>query len=384
MRTPRSRVIGLLFLGMLVPLAHCGAAPSGDAQPAAAAPPARVEPAPSAPATPAAETAPAVEVARSADAPRAPSGCDAGAPRGTSMLSGASSFVQGADPFVLKDPSGAQFLFTTNRPGVNVPAYQLRDVGTLEPLGDALPAMPKWAKRGFTWAPEVLRLSSDRYALWFSARDAKSDRQCVGRAFASRPQGPYVDDSDVAFLCEDEAAIDQSPFRDDDGQLYLLWKTKEQAARGLRTTIWIGRLDASANLVTKSMKPLLANDQSWEGEHVEAPTLIHRKDGYFLFYSAGASTDRGYLVSYATATNVDGPYRKSNDILIGGNPCMKGAGHEALVPAGDDDYLIYYHAFHPERRDVQAGKSRFLDYAHLCFRGGKPVAQDAACGKPNR
>lgn len=298
-----------------------------------------------------------------------------------SLITGTGT-VQGADPFVLRDVTGVKYAYTTNRPGVAVPVYRSDGENSWEPLGDALPKIPSWAERGHTWAPESIRLAADRYALFFTAKDTKSGKQCVGRAFGTKPEGPYVDDTSAPFVCDPnrDTSIDPSPFRDDDGKLYFLWKTKEGDGGSEKTTIWLAQMDDAANLKPETTKAVLTNDQSWEGKHVEAPTMV-RKDGqYYLFYSAGGSTV-GYLVSYATSQKIDGPYSKSQRTLVGGGHCLKGAGHQSIVPVAGDEYRIYFHSVHPERKaDPGDGeKARFLDYAWLCFKDGKPRVQDNKC-----
>lgn len=292
-------------------------------------------------------------------------------------------YVQGADPFVFQETSGARHVFTTNRPQVNVPVYSATSENLWTYHGDALPQLPPWAQKGFTWAPEVMKLGENRYALWFTAKDRKSGRQCIGRALSDRPQGPYTDTAGLPAVCDEKRdnTIDPSPYRDTDGKTYLFWKTKEMVNGDSKTIIWLGELDADAQLQPGSIKALLQNDRKWEGEHIEAPTMIKRRGLYYLFYSAGASTPEGYQVSYATAAKIDGPYSKSDETILGGNKCMKGAGHQSIIPWQSNDYLIYYHSVYPERREGKDGPARFLDYAHLCFRDGKPAVQDRACSQ---
>jgi len=290
-------------------------------------------------------------------------------------------YLQGADPFVFRDWSAKSYLFTTNRPKTNVPVYETQGGDEWKFLGDALPNLPTWARRGFTWAPEVIRLGEDRYALWYTARDKTSGKQCVGRALSTRPEGPYADHSERPFICDEDrdSTIDASPYRDSDGRLYVLWKTKEMVQGAEKTAIWIGPLDPDGNLLSKRIKLLLTNDEKWEGKHVEAPTLLKRQKEYYLFYSAGASTMRGYLVSYATSKYLEGPYKKSGEILLGGNKCLQGAGHQSIVETGPSEYVIYFHAVHPTRRENRTDVSRFIDYAYLCFPAGKPTVQDTRC-----
>jgi len=290
-------------------------------------------------------------------------------------------YVQGADPFVLKDGADSYYLYTTNRPKINVPVYRIEHLDTLAFLGDALPDMPSWARRGFTWAPEVLKLNSNNYILWYTARDTASDKQCIGRAVSDKPMGPFIDDSNRSFICDEQrdTSIDPSPYRDADGKLYLLWKTREGHGQKTKTIIWLSQLDEEGNLMPDATQPLLTNDRDWEGKHIEAPTLLRLKGQYYLFYSAGGSTPNGYLVSYATSNRIEGPYTKSNDFIVGGRRGMRGSGHQTVVQLKSGQYLIYYHGVHKDRRTTKEGKARFLDFSYLCFPRGKPEAQDHPC-----
>ncbi len=293
----------------------------------------------------------------------------------------AGDYVRGADPFVFQEMPGKRYIFTTNRPQANVPVYSSSTEDGWTYIGDALPQLPSWAQKGFTWAPEIMKLGENRYVLWFTAKDRKSGKQCIGRASSDRIQGPYTDSTSTPTLCDEqrETTIDPSPYRDTDGKTYLFWKTRETIDDNSKTIIWLGQLDADAQLQPGTVKALMINDREWEGKHVEAPTLIKRNGLYYLFYSAGASTPEGYQVSYATSAKIDGPYSKSDETILGGNKCARGAGHQSIIPLQANNYLIYYHANHPDRREGKDGPARFLDYAHLCFRNAKPVVQDRAC-----
>jgi beta-xylosidase len=311
--------------------------------------------------------------------------CPAGydGPRGKALRIAGSGdrYLQGADPFVFSDTAGSSYAYTTNRPGSNVPVYRLEADGRWRSLGDALPKLPAWAKRGRTWAPETMRLGDGKYVLWYTAQHGASGKQCIGRALGDHAEGPYTDNSSAPFLCDSarETSIDPSPFRDDDGKLYLLWKTRETAQNGLKTTVWIAPLDDRGTLLHSGGTPILTNTEPWEGEHVEAPTLLKKAGRYFLLYSAGASTPRGYLSAWAVADQLKGPYKKSGKVLLGGSPCMQGAGHQSVVADPQGGYRIYFHAVHPERRESRGDHARFLDSAQLCFSGGVPVVQDAEC-----
>ena len=59
---------------------------------------------------------------------------------------------------------------------------------------DALPTLPRWAKEGRTWAPNVTEVKSQdgtTYVLYFVAWEASTDRQAIGVATSKNPEGPY-------------------------------------------------------------------------------------------------------------------------------------------------------------------------------------------------
>src|SRR6478735_2966224 len=123
------------------------------------------------------------------------------------------------DPFVLLH-NGRFIAYSTND-GPNVPMATSTDLVhwafVTDPATgkrrDALPRLGSWAKTGFTWAPEVLRLG-DRFLLYYTASDAKRNAQCIGVAVSGDPQGPFVDDRPAAIVCQTElgGSIDASAF----------------------------------------------------------------------------------------------------------------------------------------------------------------------------
>jgi len=66
----------------------------------------------------------------------------------------------------------------------------------------------------------------------------------------------------------------------------------------------------------------------------EAPSLVKSDSGeYVLFFSRDCYSSINYTVSYATAENVNGPYTRRGDLLLGGmNP-------EGLSGTGGADVL---------------------------------------------
>ena len=83
-----------------------------------------------------------------------------------------------------------------------------------------------------------------------------------------------------------------------------------------------------------------------DGPSVEAPSLARAPDGtYFLFFSSNCYAGPNYDISYATASNIMGPYTKSSaPLLVSGS----GPNRNLFSPGGadvtPDGKTIIFHA----------------------------------------
>ncbi len=146
-----------------------------------------------------------------------------------------------ADPFVLA-VGPTLYLYTTNTVDENVPVLKSLAAVAASPQGDALPNLPKWTKPGRVWAPSVLATDGG-YVLYYTSQDNQSGLQCVGAAFSKDPTGPFVDDHDGPFVCQRQlgGTIDASPFVDDDGTAWLLFKNDGNCC-DIVTQLWSQQL----------------------------------------------------------------------------------------------------------------------------------------------
>ncbi len=276
------------------------------------------------------------------------------------------------------DPQAIQvgdtwYLFHTNTPDHNVPVLTSPDLVNWTPSGDALPVVGSWAAAGKTWAPEVLAVAPDRYVLYYTAASAATGRQCIGRAVASAPAGPYVDESDAPLVCQADlgGSIDASPFRDADGSLHLLWKNDGNAI-GQDTWIWSQPLDASGVALTGGPTQLLKQTDAWEGAVVEGPFLWRRPEGLFLFYAANAYDGASYAEGYAVCDSPAGPCRKATE-----NPILRsaggasGPGHASMVEKDGRTWLIYHAWPTGQEGATDPGRQLWLD--EVVWTDGKPV-----------
>ncbi|MBM0226263.1 family 43 glycosylhydrolase [Micromonospora sp. ATA51] len=267
------------------------------------------------------------------------------------------------------------YLFHTNSGGRNVPVLTSPDLVEWSEAGDALPELPGWADAGKTWAPEVIQLAPDRFVLYYTVADRASRRQCVGRAVADRPLGPYRDDSTAALVCQAElgGSIDASPYRDADGSLWLLWKNDGNAI-GVDTWLWSQRLSADGLRLVGEPAKLLKQTEPWEGTLIEGP-FFHRHDGQlYLFFAANAYDRDTYAEGYAVCDSPTGSCVKApENPILKTNAVASGPGHASIV-AKDGRTWLLYHAWPPgQEGSTDPGRQVWLD--EVVWENGKPVVK---------
>ena len=276
------------------------------------------------------------------------------------------------DPFVLL-VDGTYHAYGTNSGGVNVQTLTSTDLVHWRKGADALPRLGEWAYAGKTWAPEVLARSDGTFVIYYTANAAAFGAQCIGRAEARSPAGPFVDRSTSPLVCQkrEGGSIDPSPFRDHEGRLYRLWKNDGNCCNG-DTWIYAQRLSPDGLRLMGRRVRLVRQDTGWEASVVEAPTLWRHEGRYFLFYSGNAFDSDLYAVGYATCDGPLGPCRDAPSDPILKSACKaSGPGHQALVRHGRDTWIVY-HAY-------AGGDKRVLWIDRLRWEAGKPVVAGPTC-----
>lgn len=280
------------------------------------------------------------------------------------------------DPFILH-VDNVYYAYATNASGRNVQVARSPDLLHWELLGDAMPGLPSWAKLGgsFVWAPEAIKIG-DRYVLYFTARDKQADKQCVGVATSDKPEGRFKDTSDHALVCQtnEGGSIDPSPFRDEDGKLYLYWKNDGNCC-GFATYLYMQELAPDGLSLVGEPVRLVRNDQPWEGRVVEAPTMVKHEGGYFLFFSGNDYAGLPYAVGYATCAAATGPCEDApeNPILKTSleRPPVIGPGHQTVVVDEHGQTWLVYHAWEVSSSGVKTNR-RFVWIDKLVWKDGKP------------
>ena len=93
-----------------------------------------------------------------------------------------------------------------------------------------------------------------------------------------------------------------------------------------------------------------------DGPLIEAPTLARSEEGiYFLFFSSNCFTTPMYDTSFATATNIYGPYTKSGRPLLisGDGPDLVGPGGLDIVTDGQ---MVLFHGHMTVTNDPATAK----------------------------
>jgi arabinan endo-1,5-alpha-L-arabinosidase len=281
------------------------------------------------------------------------------------------------DPDVLR-VDDLYYAYATNARSRNVQVARSNDLVHWTLLGDALPRLPAWATQtfGWVWAPEVTRFG-DSYVMYHVVRrgTVRKGMQCIGAAISREPAGPFVAVGSGPLICQTEhgGSIDPSTFVDDDGVRYLLWKNDGNARR-MATYLYIQRLaDDGLSLAGEPIR-LLGTDQRWEGALVEAPTLWKHEGRYYLLYSANDYRSPRYVVGYAVADSLFGPYRKANRPLL--VSCKQddlfGPGGQDIVVGPQGDAWLAFHSW-------KGSKYRRFNLARINWVDGNPIVVGADC-----
>jgi beta-xylosidase len=275
------------------------------------------------------------------------------------------------DPFILHS-RGTYYAYGTNETD-NVQLLESSDLARWQRLPDPLPELPPWAARGRTWAPSVLEREG-RWILYFTAHQAASGRQCIGRAAARDPAGPFVHDAAGPLVCgtgskapDDLGAIDPSPFVDRDGTPYLLWSACCKAP----ARIWSQRLTHDGLALSGSPQPLLEADQPWEEPLVEAPSMLYEGGRYHLLYSGNRWQGERYAIGIAECAGPAGPCRKPRTApLLASGGDMAGPGGQEFFRDRYGDPWIAYHAWRAPLTSYAAGGVRSLRVERVGTRNG--------------
>lgn len=249
-----------------------------------------------------------------------------------------------AHPYDFPDPhvltvDGTYYAYGTNGPAGTVQVVVSDDLVDWRIGGSALTAVPGWARPGFTWAPAAVRTLGG-YVLYYTVRHAETGKQCISVATSASPTGPFVDGSSGPLICQlgEGGSIDPSPYQDEDGVLFLTWKSEGETVGG-RSQLWAQPLDATGTKLEWFPTPLLRTEREWEGRVIEAPSMALLGGQWVLLYSGGAWNTSGYAIGYARCQGPLGPCSRpeGDNVLLRSSRVVVGPGGAEVfrTPAGE-------------------------------------------------
>jgi beta-xylosidase len=211
------------------------------------------------------------------------------------------------------------------------------------------------------------------FIMYFSAAAANdTSKHCVGAATSWSVTGPYVPESDpLACPLQQGGAIDPDGFYDS-GSFYVVYKVDGNSLDGdgtlHSTPLMLQALDSDA--VTPSGAPVQLLDRSdADGPLVEAPSLAKRGGAYYISFSSNMYDTPWYDVSYATASNISGPYTKAGapngPLLVSGDSSNVGP----LSGPGGSDFSadgtkILFHAFE-NGHNISNGRAMYASHIRM-------------------
>jgi beta-xylosidase len=271
------------------------------------------------------------------------------------------------DPFVLR-VGNSYYAFSTQTAGMHIPVLTSGGLFGAGTRHDALPKLPPWADGLRVWAPSILTIGPV-YVMYYAASVRGRPGECLSRAVAAAPGGPYVDQSPAPFFCPDPGgAIDPSPLVDTDGRKYLIWKNYDGT-----TGIVAAPLAPDGLSLAGPPTLLLVADQPWEVGIVEGPSMVKRNGRYYLFYSGNQWESAHYAIGYAVCSSPLGPCTKSPGPWLASNSRVQGPGGQEFFTDPSGRLWMAFHAWVNGRIGYPFG-GRTLYVLPVQFVNGAPVA----------
>ena len=223
-------------------------------------------------------------------------------------------FPETSDPSVVR-VGGEYFVYGSDN-HLRAPIMRVDDIDTpltwwqkLVYLTEGMPEKPPWAaKENQLWAPTVGQFG-DRWIMFFAADRGSPPQphnaQCIGRAFAEGPEGPFVAEPTPwhCGLGGIGGALDPELFTGPDGQRWLL-----AAFSDTESPLHVMRLDDLGERVGEAVS-ILDRVHPWEYHFLEQPAMLHDpvRGDYLLTYSAGRWFESGYSTGLARCASPLGP-----------------------------------------------------------------------------
>ncbi|MFA9391932.1 MAG: family 43 glycosylhydrolase [Prolixibacteraceae bacterium] len=203
---------------------------------------------------------------------------------------------------------------------------------------------PAWVKTyvpdftGSFWAPDVIYMN-DAYYIYYSCSQWGTTKSAIGVSKSTSLNDPkWIEKGKVVSSSGSSTAInaiDPGLFRDDDGQIYMVYGS------------WFGGIgivdiDSVKGTATSSVTHLYGGNH----QSIEAPYLFKEEGYYYLVVNRGTCCDgvnSTYYITVGRSENVKGPYTDFRNLLTKSGKYI-GPGHFGLLRESCASYVsIHYY-----------------------------------------
>lgn len=273
---------------------------------------------------------------------------------------------------------------------------------------NALARRPAWVDpaRTETWAPSPVRIGNTYHVYFAAHRAGARDRlndQCIGRASAASPIGPYRPEA-LPLYCGlppepgsnpwGRGALDPEVFRGPDGRLYLLMalsRTRENigvvplASNGRV----VGGTNAAPRILVRQEHPWQdgTDDATLGWTFLENPSMVFdpATRTYLLFYSAGSWSTAHYVTGFARCESPLGPCAVDGrgPFLVGGSG-RSGVGGLTVFVDPDGILRVAYASWKrgSEHPSADGTTSRQTTWSRLVLSPGSDPARQSVRLQP--
>ncbi len=267
---------------------------------------------------------------------------------------------------------GTYYAYATNLDGHNLPAMTSEDLVTWRarhawPLSagysswsgynDAMPFPAPWAEsyangKPGIWAPAVKKIKGQYVDAYAVQPKLGSGRHCITLATSDFPLGPFRDTSSRPLTCSSDPMGSIDPCWLKWGRkVYLCWKNA--GVKGSKPTeIMIRRMTRDGLRFKPGSEEhvLLTTAQPWEGNVIEAPSLVRYAGRLYLFYSGNHYETSSYAVGYAVCASPTGPCSRVRDTpLMASGAGIAGPGAQVGFKDAEGTLRMAYSAWREGR-----------------------------------
>jgi hypothetical protein len=125
----------------------------------------------------------------------------------------------------------------------------------------------------------------------------------------------------------------------------------------MTTPVYVQQLSSDGTRLVGKKTKIIENDLPWEAHLVEGMWVTRQHDRYYLFYAGNDFSTDQYGIGLAMADSLLGPYTKMEKPFLGSTNQWLAPGHPSIVKGPDNTYIMFLHAFFPQKAGYKEFRS---------------------------